>query len=146
MGDLNCWPVGNSGIPCPQCSRSEDFLNSCCTAMKQMAAQRKWTAFTWKESWWAGLPLHGVEWQLARSQTTWECWINPRSKKLGTSELEFGASNEKNACGRVMFIVLASARLCFQESAVSAAWKGTGHLGIKRLSSRYSVSTFSRRA
>lgn len=34
----------------------------------------------------------------------------------------------KNACGREMFIVLASARLPFRESAVSAAWKRTGHL------------------
>lgn len=51
----------------------------------------------------------------------------------------------KNACGREMFIVLASARLHFQESAVSAAWKRTGHLGIKRLSNSYSVSTFSGR-
>ena len=38
-----------------------------------------------------------------------------------------------------MFIVLASARLRFQESAVSAAWKRTGHLGIKRLSNSYSI-------
>lgn len=45
-----------------------------------------------------------------------------------------------------MLIVLASARLCFQESAVSAAWKRTGHLGVKRLSNSSSVSAFSRRA
>lgn len=141
----SCWPVGNPGITCLQC-RSEDFLNSCCTAMKQMAAWRKWIAFTWKESWWAGLPLHGADWQPAQSQTVWECWINTRSEELETSELEFGASDEKNARGREMFIVLASARLCFQESAVSAAWKRTGHLGTRRLSSRYCVSAFSRRA
>lgn len=98
-GGLNYWPVGNPGIPCSQCSRSEDFLTSCCTAVKQMAARRKWTAFTWKESWWAGLPLHGVDWQPARSQTAWECWINTGSKKLGTSELEFGASDEKMHVG-----------------------------------------------
>lgn len=99
-------------------------------------------AFTWKESRWAGLPLHGADWQSARSQTVWECWINTRSEKLGTSKLEFGASDEKNACGREMFIVLASARLRFQESAASAAWKRAGHLGIKRLSNSYCVSTF----
>lgn len=44
-----------------------------------------------------------------------------------------------------MFIVLAGARLHFQGSAVSAAWKRTGHLGIERLSKSYSVSTFSMR-
>lgn len=99
MGDLSCWSVGNSGIASLWYSRSEDCLNSCCTAMKQMAAQRKWTAFTWKESWWAGLPLHGEDWQPAQSQTVWECCINTRSEKLGTSELEFGASDEKMHVG-----------------------------------------------
>lgn len=40
-----------------------------------------------------------VDWQPAQSQTVWECWINTRSEKLGTSELEFGASNEKMHVG-----------------------------------------------
>lgn len=45
------------------------------------------------------MPLHGGDWQPAPSQTVWECWINTRSEKLGTSELEFGASDEKMHVG-----------------------------------------------
>lgn len=106
----------------------------------------KWqhdAAFAWKELWWAGVPLHGLavctitgRMGMLDKHQIWEAW----DLWAGIWGLWW-----KNACGRETFIVLASARLCFQESAVSAAWKRTGHLGIERLSDSYSVSTFSGR-
>jgi len=44
--------------PASSVAKVKIFLNICHTAMKQMAALREWAAFAWKESRWAGLPLH----------------------------------------------------------------------------------------